>query len=206
MTKVSTEDLKAFGLAVKRARSLKTWTLDELGAEINPPVGKSLISKIEKGRKETLNSRTVGRFIKALAMDDTWIDNFLDTEETDDNDETKAEREADLVVDRLRREGATEGATDDLLIQLANRFTEGDHKDRETAYVSVRGALEELVSNRDIAALAGNADAQFAALMRQVDALNNDGDFDEAARVLDEEQDRLDQVAALHLKKQLSLE
>ena len=40
--------------------------------------------------------------------------------------------------------------------------------------------------------------------MRQVDALNDDGDFDEAARLLDEEQDRLDQVAALHLKKQLN--
>ncbi|WP_156026843.1 hypothetical protein [Sulfitobacter mediterraneus] len=159
---------------------------------------------MEKGQKEALGFTSVGRFVKLLELDESWLDKFLDAEETAESGETKAEQEADQVVDRLRREGATAGATDDLLIQLANRFTEGDHKDRETAYVSVRAALEELVRNKDIAALAGNADAQFAALMWQVDALNDDGDFDEAARLLDEEQDRLDQVAALHLKKQLN--
>jgi len=204
LPKVDPDILKAFGRAVRRARGKHGWNQKQLGDACKPPVGNSLISKIEKGQKETLGFTSVGRFVKLLELDETWLDKFLDAEETAESGETKAEQEADQVVDRLRREGATAGATDDLLIQLANRFTEGDHKDRETAYVSVRAALEELVQNKDIAALAGNADAQFAALMRQVDALNDDGDFDEAARLLDEEQDRLDQVAALHLKKQLS--
>jgi hypothetical protein len=142
----------------------------------------------------------VGRFIIALDLDESWIDKFLDVEETEDGGETKAEREADQVIDRLRHEGAG----DDLLIQLANNFTEGEHKDRETAYRSVRAALAELAANKDIAAMAGNADAQFAALIREVDRLNNEGDFDEAARRLDDEQDRQEQVAELHHKKQLS--
>jgi hypothetical protein len=76
LIKVSPENLKAFGLAVKHALSLETWTLDELGAAIDPPVGKSFISKIEKGRKGALNSRTVGRFIKALEMDEACINKF----------------------------------------------------------------------------------------------------------------------------------
>jgi hypothetical protein len=142
----------------------------------------------------------VGRFIIALDLDESWIDKFLDVEETEDGGETKAEREADQVIDRLRHEGAG----DDLLIQLANNFTEGEHKDRETAYRSVRAALAELAANKDIAAMAGNADARFAALIREVDRLNNEGDFDEAARRLDDEQDRQEQVAELHHKKQLS--
>lgn len=83
MTKVSPEDLIAFGTAVKRARSLRGWTLDQLGAAIDPPVGKSLVSKVEKGRKEGLNSRTVGRFIKALDLDEGLIDAFLGTDTTD---------------------------------------------------------------------------------------------------------------------------
>jgi tetratricopeptide (TPR) repeat protein len=142
----------------------------------------------------------VGRFIIALDLDESWIDKFLDVEETEDGGETKAEREADQVIDRLRHEGAG----DDLLIQLANNFTEGEHKDRETACRSVRAALAELAANKDIAAMAGNADARFAALIREVDRLNNEGDFDEAARRLDDEQDRQEQVAELHHKKQLS--
>lgn len=111
LSKISPDDLKAFGLAVKRARSLKTWTLDQLGAAINPPVGKSLISKIEKGRKDALNSRTAGRFIQALDMDDTWIDKLLDTDTSDDSDETKSERDADINIARAQREQVTEGAS-----------------------------------------------------------------------------------------------
>lgn len=138
MTKVSPDDLKAFGIAVKRARSLNGWTLDELGAKVEPPVGKSLVSKIEKGRKETLNSRTVGRFIKALDLDESWIDKFLDTDTTDDGDETTAERDADRIIERAQRENVTRGASEELLIQLANRYAEGAHKDRETAYIAVQ--------------------------------------------------------------------
>jgi hypothetical protein len=189
---------------VLRARTLKGMDQPTLGGLLKPEVTNLLISKIEKGRKSTLSARTVGRFIIALDLDESWIDKFLDVEETEDGGETKAEREADQVIDRLRQEGATEGAGDDLLIQLANNFTEGEHKDRETAYRSVRAALAELAANKDIAAMAGNADAQFAALIREVDRLNNEGDFDEAARRLDDEQDRQEQVAELHHKKQLS--
>ncbi|MEH6647025.1 helix-turn-helix domain-containing protein [Sulfitobacter sp.] len=204
MPKVDPDILKAFGRAVKLARGKRGWNQKQLGDAFEPPVGNSIISKVEKGQKEALGFTSVGRFTKLLELHESWLEKFLDAEETADSGETKAEREADQIFDRLHREGATEGASDDLLIQLANRFTEGDHKDRETAYVSVRAALEELASNRDIAALAGNADAQFAALMRHVDTLNDEGNFDEAARILDQEQDRLDQVATLHLKKQLS--
>ncbi|AGI69364.1 hypothetical protein OAN307_c39350 [Octadecabacter antarcticus 307] len=204
MPKVDPEILKAFGKAVKRARAMHGWDQTTLGRVVKPPVGNSLVSKIEKGQKEALDIRTVGRFRNALDLDESWLDKFLDAEETAESGETRAERDADQILDRLQREGTTEGASDDLLIRLANNFTDGDHKDRETAYTSVRRALAELARNKDIAALAGNADAQFAALMQQIDQLNDDGDFDEAARLLDDEQDRLEQVADLHHKKQLN--
>ena len=68
MHKVSSDDLKAFGLAVKKARTLRGWTLDQLGAAFDPPVGKSFISKVEKGKKNALTARTVGRFINAIGL------------------------------------------------------------------------------------------------------------------------------------------
>ncbi|MEY1554377.1 hypothetical protein AB3Y40_01980 [Yoonia sp. R2331] len=204
MPKVDPDILKAFGRTLKRERARRGIGQAELGGMVEPPVGNSIISKIEKGQKEALGVLTVGKFCKALNLDESWIDKFLDAEETAESGETKAEREADQLVARLQREDATGGASDDLLIQLANRYTEGDHKDRETAYTSVRSALEELVRNKEIAALAGNADAQFALLMQQVDDLNTDGDFDAAAKLLDDEGDRIDRLAELHLKKQIS--
>lgn len=215
MTKVSTQDLKAFGLAVKRARSLKPWTLDELGAAINPPVGKSLISKIEKGRKETLNSRTVGRFIQALEMDETWIDRFLDTDASDDSDETKAERDADLIMDRAQRENVTEGASEELLIQLANTYAEGTHRDREEAYLGLRKALEAAQRIRQRGEMPpDNTGSQLNAVMAEVAKLNDAGELDDADALLDQEerrmreahkteQERLEQQAAAMLARRL---
>ena len=211
MPKIDPDILKDFGKAVKRARTLLGWDQKTLGASITPPIGASLISKIEKGRKDALDARTVGRFRIALDLDATWIDKFIDAEDVADSLETKAEREADLVIDRLRRDGLTKGTSYDLLIQLANNFTEGDHRDRDTAYLSVKAALETLRASEKIAQLAGNADAQFAALMADVDALNNKGEFDLAhdalarqATWLREEKSRLERLSQLQLEKELS--
>lgn len=211
MPKIDPDILRDFGRAVKRARTLLGWDQPTLGGKIAPPVGASFISKVEKGRKEALDTRTVGRFRIALDLEESWIDKFLDAEETAESLETKAEREADLVIDRLRREGMTEGTSDDLLIQLANNFTEGDHKDSDTAYLSVKAALETLKASENIAHLAGNADAQFAALMKEVDALNNQGEFDLAhdalarqAVWLREEKARLERLSELQLEKELN--
>jgi len=214
LPKVSQDDLKAFGLAVKRERSLRGWGLDRLGAEVDPPVGKSFISKIENGRKETLNSLTVGRFIKALDLDENWIDRFLGTDTTDDGGETTAERDADRIIERAQREDVTEGASEELLIQLANNYAEGAHKDRETAYIAVRTALVSYASMRATGAIKGNADAQFHAIMAEVAELNNQGALDEADALLDQEdrrmrethkaeRDRLDQQAAILLAQRL---
>jgi transcriptional regulator with XRE-family HTH domain len=211
LPKIDPDILKDFGRAVKRARTLKGWDQPTLGGKIKPAVGASFISKVEKGRKEALDARTVGRFRIALDLDETWIDKFLDAEDAAESLETKAERDADRVIDRLRREGKAEGTSDDLLIQLANNFTEGDHKDRDTAYRSVVAALEKLKASEHIAQLAGNADAQFAALMAEVDALNNEGEFDLAhdklaqqAVLLREEKDRLARLSELQLEKELN--
>jgi transcriptional regulator with XRE-family HTH domain len=211
LPKIDPDILKDFGKAVKRARTLQGWDQKTLGGKIEPEVGASFISKVEKGRKDALDARTVGRFRIALNLDEAWIDKFIDAEEVADSLETKAEREADLVIERLRREGMTGGTTDDLLIQLANNFTEGDHKDRDTAYLSVKAALETLKASERIAHLAGNADAQFAALMNEVDALNNRGEFDLAqdalarqAVLLREEKSRLARLSELQLEKELS--
>ena len=189
MIKVSPEDLKAFGLDVKHARSLKTWTLDELGAAIDPPVGKSFISKIEKGRKGALNSRTVGRFIKALEMDEAWIDKFLDTDTTDESDETPAERDADRLIQMVTRYETIPQSSEHLLILLANQHAEGHYTDQSTTFVGLTKALEAAKSIRKRGKMSpDNTGSQLNAVMAEVAKLNAEGALDETNDLLDDEE------------------
>ena len=80
-----------------------------------------------------------------LGLDDGLIAPFLDTDTTDERGETKAERDADRILDRLTRDKATRRASEDLLILLANRYAAGTHRELETTYIGVRAALEEFV-------------------------------------------------------------
>ena len=189
MIKVPPEDLKAFGLAVKHARSLKTWNLDELGATIDPPVGKSVISKIEKGRKGALNSRTVGRFIKALEMDEAWIDKFLDTDTTDESDETPAERDADRLIQMVTRYETIPQSSEHLLILLANQHAEGHYTDQSTTFVGLTKALEAAESIRKRGKMSpDNTGSQLNAVMAEVAKLNAEGALDETKDLLDDEE------------------
>jgi hypothetical protein len=176
LIKVSPENLKAFGLAVKHALSLETWTLDELGAAIDPPVGKSFISKIEKGRKGALNSRTVGRFIKALEMDEAWINKFPDTDTTDESDETPAERDADRLIQMVTRYETIPQSSEHLLILLANQHAEGHYTDQSTTFVGLTKALEAAESIRKRGKMSpDNTGSQLNAVMAEVAKLNAEG-------------------------------
>jgi len=189
LIKVPPKDLKAFGLAVKHARSLKTWNLDELGATIDPPVGKSFISKIEKGRKGALNSRTVGRFIKALEMDEAWIDKFLDTDTTDESDETPAERDADRLIQMVTRYETIPQSSEHLLILLANQHAEGHYTDQSTTFVGLTKALEAAKSIRKRGKMSpDNTGSQLNAVMAEVAKLNAEGALDETNDLLDDEE------------------
>jgi|TARA_B110000881_G_scaffold106089_1_gene93096 hypothetical protein len=189
LIKVSPENLKAFGLAVKHALSLETWTLDELGAAIDPPVGKSFISKIEKGRKGALNSRTVGRFIKALEMDEAWIDKFLDTDTTDESDETPAERDADRLIQMVTRYETIPQSSEHLLILLANQHAEGHYTDQSTTFVGLTKALEAAESIRKRGKMSpDNTGSQLNAVMAEVAKLNAEGALDETKDLLDDEE------------------
>ena len=107
---------------------------------------------------------------------------------TDDGDETKAERDADIIIDRALREDVTEGASEELLIQLANTYAEGTHKDRDTAYNSVLNALAAYARLKSAGSGDNSADALHNAIMAEVAALNDAGELDNAdARLEDVE-------------------
>ena len=163
-----------------------------MGGQFEPPVGKSFISKVEKGRKETLNPRTVGRFIKALDMDEDLINPFLDTDTTDEDDETKAERDADRLMKMVTKSETIPQSSEDLLILLANQHAEGNYTDQSTAFVGLRKALEAAERIRKRGEMpADNTGSQLNAVMAEVAKLNADGALDEANDLLDAEEKRM---------------
>ncbi len=166
LTKVSPEVLKAFGTAMKRARALRGWA----------PAPSAASSR------------------RWLGLDDGLIAPFLDTDTTDERGETKAERDADRILDRLTRDKATRRASEDLLILLANRYAAGTHRELETAYIGVRAALEEFVKMKARSDAPDNADGQFQAVMAGVTRLNEAGDADAAGDALDEAMARIGQA------------
>lgn len=194
MPKVAQESLTAFGREVKRARSLKGWTLDELGGVMKSTSGKSFLSNIEKGKRD-ISARTAGRLIAALNLDEKWIDVFLDTGIAAGCEETTTDREADALL-RLADSDATAPPTaEDLLIALAEDFAQGSHLDLTHAYNGLRAALMAAADIKARGALPQNSDDQLQAVMREVARLNDLGERDGAAEALQCEMARLDAEA-----------
>ncbi|MBL1437199.1 MAG: helix-turn-helix transcriptional regulator [Rhodobacteraceae bacterium] len=191
MSKVAQDVLKAFGATVQRARGLEGWKLQELANKMAGTSGVSFLSDIEKG-KRSISLATAGKLIKALELDESWIDKFTDSDITVGDELTKTDQDADLIIARAQRENVTEGASEALLIKLANTYAEGTYKDRETAYIAVRTALEAASRIHKRGEMPpDNTGSQLNAIMAEVAKLNNEGALDDADALLDQEDRRM---------------
>ena len=189
MSKVAQDVLDEFGRAVKRARGLKGWTLDQLSSAMDGTSGKSFLSNIEKGQR-SISAPTVGKLIAALELEESWIDAFIDTDVATDTEETKIDRDAERLMTFAMREGADGFAAEELLIQLANSYAEGDHVDLYTAYNGLRAALQAAADLKARSELPDNTGGQLQAVLREVARLNDAGNVDAGAEALDAEMKR----------------
>lgn len=191
MPKVAQSVLEDFGRAVKRARSLKGWQLDQLSAAMEGSnASRSYLSNLEKGKRQ-ISPPTVGRLIKALDLPESWIDRFLDDDVSPEAEETPVDRETERLLRLKAADDRTPDAAEDLLILLANTHAQGQYTDTFTAYQALRGALEAAERIRQRGEMRGNADEQLQAVMAEVARLNAEGRVDEADGLLDAEEKRI---------------
>lgn len=183
MPKVASADLIAFGLAVKRARSLKGWTLDQLGAAMDSASGKSFLSDIEKGKRE-IGALTVGKMIKALGLSEAWIDKFLEAEGNPDAEETKLDLAADRLMRLAEQDPTAPPATEPLLLLLAEEWAQKSFTDPQIAYTALRGALQAGADLKAQGSLPSNASDQLQAILRRVSELNDAGQLEDADAAL----------------------
>ncbi len=125
-------------------------------------------------------------------MDDSWIDKFLDTDTTQDGDETEQERKADHLYDMVKRSDTIPQSSEDLLILLANTHAEGNYTDQSTAFIGLSNALRaaERIRLRGEMPI-GNSGSQLNAVMAEVAKLNAAGALDAANDLLDAEEKRM---------------
>jgi tetratricopeptide (TPR) repeat protein/transcriptional regulator with XRE-family HTH domain len=199
LPKVAQQDLDEFGRAVKRARNLKGWTLDQLGGALTPASGKSFLSNVEKGQR-SIGPLTVGKLIAALGLPETWIDRFLDADIAPEAEETAQDQQAERLMRMYSRDTTAPESAEGLLIGLAETFSTERFIDHFNAYASLKSALETAAEMKSRGALPQNTDSQLDAVMREVSRLNDDGLFDEAAAALDAEMQRVeaDREAIFH--------
>ena len=191
MPKVAQRDLDEFGRAVKRARLLRGWTLDQLGAAWKPASGKSFLSNVEKGQR-IIGALTVSKLIRALDLPESWIDRFLAAKIAPEAEETPQDREAERLMRMVESDPTAPATAERLLIDLAESISGQRLIDPMAAYASLKSALEAAARIKARGEMPQNHDDQLQAVMREVSRLNDLGLRDEAAAALDEALHRAD--------------
>ncbi|MEM6387169.1 MAG: helix-turn-helix transcriptional regulator [Pseudomonadota bacterium] len=184
---MTSDPWKELGYAIRQARLGKGWSREQLAHEaLGNGDRKSYVGQVEKGRRN-LSAETIDKFDQVLSLPEDIVkaahlaDPPAKVEPKEEID--RQERDAEMVYNRILREGETYGASDDLLIDLANNYTMGNYRDRETAYIGVRDALEASTKLRS----GSNSGTDFA-FLDTVSELNNIGDYEEANRLFDAEE------------------
>jgi len=148
LSKVAQSLLVEFGEAVLRARSLEGWQLKDLSREMGGTSGISFLSDIEKG-KRSISPPTVGKLIKALNLDEGWIDRFLGSGVTEETEVTPSDRLVDATLEQSEKTGSADrlraaGVTESAMIALAQRIA-AETNDLDKAWLELRNAIDRAV-------------------------------------------------------------
>ena len=213
MPKLAQALLTDFGMAVKHARSLRGWELNDLanriaqmeagkpGQKVKAPA-RTFLSDIEKG-KRSISPPTVGKLISALTLPDTWLDRFLATAPDDTDEVTRGDQDADHLLQMAATDQSLPPTAEGLLIGLAQSYTAGNFHDHVTAYVALKSALEVAQAMKSQGSLPSNTDSQLESVLREVARLNDLGELETAANLLDDEFTRASSSLETVVQRQL---
>ncbi|MFD2173713.1 helix-turn-helix domain-containing protein [Rhodobacter lacus] len=185
MPKVAQDVRVEFGRAVKRARSLKGWTLDRLANEITPSPGKSFLSNVEKGHR-SISPVTVGKLIAALKLDEVWIDRFLLEDVSPEDEITPQDRATETLLAQVAADATAPPTAEALLIGLAADVSAKHFSDPLAAYHELKSFLDEAASLKAMGQLPSNTSDQLQMILQRVSALNDEDQREEAAEVLEQ--------------------
>ena len=184
MPRVTQDVLDGFGKAVRRARQDRNWPLKKLAERMEGSASEPFLSNIENGKRQ-ISGRTVARLVTALDLPEVWKDRFARAETTPEEEETRADRDAQRLIAMAEKDPAAPPGAEALVIALAYEYAGGQFLDLQTAYAGLRGALQAAAEMRAELVRLHNLDDRLTAVLRRVADLNNQGLRDEAGDALD---------------------
>ncbi|MEO0485540.1 MAG: helix-turn-helix transcriptional regulator [Pseudomonadota bacterium] len=178
------DPLAEFGQAMKTARKLKGWSLETLAAEaLGNGDRKGYCSQVERGQRR-LSAGTIQNFARALELPEDITNRALlaDTpaqDQAEQIDQTTAQLLTDLdtLRDKLKISVA-------LAIALTYKYAEGDGTELQQMRQNLEAAFQTAADQQARDALPSNIDAAVDMVLRQVAALNEDGQVEEADALL----------------------
>lgn len=179
--------LTAFGKAVKAERMARDWSLTKLADEaLGNPDRKGYCSQVEKGLRN-LSEGTIRSFARALDLPASATDpltgHLLPSEDdTSQSDATATAllQEVETLRDKLKLSEA-------LAVAIAYKYADGNPTDIEGALKGVEAALELAAKDQERGKLPSNFEDAAEAIIQRVNALNAEGDVDEAYATLQAE-------------------
>ena len=182
---VTSDALKTFGAAVRKARVDAGWTLSELAHQaFGNSDRKGFVSQIELGKRQ-ITPLTAGKLAEALALKDDVLDLILKNDPPADDAPTPEDTRAAQLLTETEKEGDP-GIGETLLIALAYEYADTNTADLRLAYNDLKAALEAARNMKARAALPDNTGDGVAAVRAEVQRLNEEDGPEAGGAFLDD--------------------
>lgn len=178
------------GALVARKRQQEGISLATLAARIYPledPTGERRapdILKFEKGQSRNPRARTVRRYQDALSITQEEIDALVD------DDSRPHWRLTQQLIEQKNALARELKVSEQLAIEIAERYAEGNPGDLEAALRGLEHALQVAAEESRKNNLRANTDDEICLLLKRVHELNIDGKIDAATALIAEEEAR----------------
>ena len=167
---VTSDALKAFGAAVRKARVEAGLTLSQLADEaFGNSDRKGFVSQIELGKRK-ITPLTAGKLAEALALPDQALDLILKDDPIQDDTPTPEDTRAAQLLAETEKEGDP-GIGETLLIALAYEYADTKTADLRIAHNDLKAALKAARDMKARAALPDNTGDGGAAVRAEVKRL-----------------------------------
>ena len=175
------------GETLKQRRLELKLTHAELAEKVyGSPDRKSHISRIENGKLPGVSLVTIDRLAVALDLQPAQLTGNFE-QQNEEVGSSGASRTADALARTLHDQAREYGIKEGMLIALARRYAEGTPDDFDAALAGLSRALEVAHEERERGQVRPNLSDAIDAMIEKIDALNESGELDAAAQIIDEE-------------------
>ncbi|MEL6449890.1 MAG: helix-turn-helix transcriptional regulator [Pseudomonadota bacterium] len=172
--------LTAFGAAIKAERIEREWSLTTLADKVLGNADrKGYCSQVEKGLRN-LSEGTIRNFARALDLPATVIDPLTGHYLPQDDDTTQEDATASAMLKEAEALREKLKLSEALAVAMAYKYADGNPTDIEGALKGLESALELAAKEQERGRLPSNYEQAGDTVVARINALNQEGEVDQA--------------------------